>query len=58
MNIAEPDTELISRATHGDLAALDILLAAIQPGVYDLAVRMLGNRDDAADAAQELDSSI
>lgn len=54
MKIAEPAKELIARATGGDLAAVDALLAAIQPGVYNLAVRMLGNRDDAADASQEI----
>jgi RNA polymerase sigma factor (sigma-70 family) len=26
----------------------------VQPGIYNLAVRMLGNRDDAADATQEI----
>jgi RNA polymerase sigma factor (sigma-70 family) len=54
MKINAPDTEVIARAAQGDLAALDALLLAIQPGVYNLAVRMLGNRDDAADATQEI----
>ncbi len=36
------------------LMYLNAVLLSIQPGVYNLAVRMLGNRDDAADAAQEI----
>jgi len=54
MKIADPGSAVVRAATNGDLAALDALLAAIQPGVFNLAVRMLGNRDDAADAAQEI----
>jgi RNA polymerase sigma factor (sigma-70 family) len=46
--------ELIARAVQGDLAALDELLASIQGGIYNLAVRMLGNREDAQDASQEI----
>jgi RNA polymerase sigma factor (sigma-70 family) len=30
------------------------MLLAVQPGVFNLAVRMLGNREDAADATQEI----
>ncbi len=44
----------IQLACGGDLMALDTLLAAIQPGVYNLAVRMLGHREDARDATQEI----
>ena len=54
MKISEPDQATLRAATGGDLAALDVVLLAIQPGVYNLAVRVLGNRDDAADAAQEI----
>ena len=54
MKITEPDANLRQAATQGDLAALDRLLALVQPGIYNLAVRMLGNRDDAADATQEI----
>ncbi len=54
MKITEPDAELREAATQGDLAALDRLLALVQPGIYNLAVRMLGHRDDAADATQEI----
>lgn len=54
MKIEEPAPELLQAATRGDLGALDTLLAAVQPGLYNLAVRMLGNRDDAAEATQEI----
>lgn len=54
MKITEPDAKLREAATQGDLAALDRLLALVQPGIYNLAVRMLGHRDDAADATQEI----
>ena len=54
MKITDPGPEVVQAATQGDLAALDTLLLAIQPGVFNLAVRMLGNRDDAADSTQEI----
>lgn len=54
MKIADPGSDTLQAATRGDLAALDRVLLAIQPGVFNLAVRMLGNREDAADAAQEI----
>ena len=54
MKISDPGAEVIHAATQGDLAALDAVLLAIQPGVFNLAVRMLGNREDAADATQEI----
>ncbi len=54
MKITSPEPETLVAATQGDLAALDQLLMHIQPGVFNLAVRMLGNREDAADATQEI----
>jgi len=54
MKITEPGLECVQSATQGDLAALDELLLTIQPGVYNLAVRMLGHRENAADATQEI----
>ncbi len=54
MKIAEPAPELLRRARQGELLAIDTLLQAIQPGIFNLAVRMLGNRDDARDATQEI----
>jgi RNA polymerase sigma factor (sigma-70 family) len=54
MKITPPNPETLRAATEGKLAALDQVLLDIQPGVFNLAVRMLGNRDDAADATQEI----
>jgi RNA polymerase sigma factor (sigma-70 family) len=54
MKIAAIDPTVLTQAAHGDLRALDALLVGIQPGVFNLCVRMLGNRDDAADACQEI----
>lgn len=54
MKIPVPSPELIAAATAGDVKAVDRLLRLIQPAVFNLAVRMLGNREDAADAAQEI----
>lgn len=53
MKIA-PDPSLVERARNGDLLALDALLRHIQGPVYNLAVRMLGQREDAQDATQEV----
>jgi RNA polymerase sigma factor (sigma-70 family) len=54
MKINPVSLDVIKRAVAGDLAALDELLATIQGGIYNLAVRMLGNREDARDACQEI----
>ncbi|MEO8154370.1 MAG: RNA polymerase sigma factor [Rhizobacter sp.] len=54
MKIEDPGPETLRAATSGNLPALDRLLLGCQPGVYNLAVRVLGNRDDAADATQEI----
>ena len=54
MKITDPGQETVKAATQGQLLAIDSLLLTIQPGVFNLAIRMLGNRDDAADAAQEI----
>ncbi len=54
MKITDPGIDTIHAATQGDLRAIDAVLLGIQPGVFNLAVRMLGNRDDAADATQEI----
>jgi RNA polymerase sigma factor (sigma-70 family) len=48
------DADLLQRALHGELLALDAVLVQIQPLVFNLAMRMLANRDDAHDATQEI----
>lgn len=50
----EVDPALVQRAQQGELAALEALLRQIQTPLYGLAVRMLGQRDDAQDATQEI----
>ena len=54
MKITDPGLDTVAAATQGQLLAIDSLLLTIQPGVFNLAMRMLGNRDDAADATQEI----
>jgi len=54
MKIADPGADVIRAATAGQLDALDALLRAVQPGVFNLAMRVLGHREDAADATQEI----
>jgi RNA polymerase sigma factor (sigma-70 family) len=54
MKITDPGHAVVQAAAAGDLAAIDSLLVCIQPGVFHLALRMLGQRDDAADACQEI----
>ena len=53
MKIPEVDPALRVAAVEGDIVAIDGILQAIRSGVFNLAVRMLGNREDAADATQE-----
>lgn len=53
MKIA-PDPAVVERARNGELLALDALLRSIQTPLYNLAVRMLGRREDAQDATQEI----
>jgi RNA polymerase sigma factor (sigma-70 family) len=54
MKIAVVDAAVLRAAVEGDLPSIDAILVTIQPGVHNLAVRMLGNRDDASDATQEI----
>jgi len=46
--------EFVKGAQRGDPAALDELIAAIQPKMYGLALRMLWHPEDAKDATQEI----
>lgn len=50
----EVEAALVLRAQGGELLALEAVLRQIQTPVYNLAVRMLGRRDDAQDATQEI----
>ncbi|MGB9723020.1 MAG: sigma factor [Chloroflexia bacterium] len=42
------------RAAHGDRAAFGEIVRRHQQAVFNVAYRLLGNRQDAEDAAQEL----
>lgn len=46
--------QLIPRATAGDPVAIDAIVDAIKDDVYNLSMRMLGGREDAEDATQEI----
>jgi RNA polymerase sigma-70 factor (ECF subfamily) len=46
------DQALVARCRSGDLQALEALVVEYQKPVYNAAYRILGNRDDAADATQ------
>lgn len=50
---APSDAELIARCCGGDLASFDDLVGRHQDRIYNLCYWMLGNRDEAADAAQD-----
>ncbi len=47
------EAELVARAREGDLDAFDALVREHGPAVYRVAVRMLGEPEDAEDAAQD-----
>lgn len=48
-----PETELVRRAQGGDAAAFEALVLAHQLLAYNLALRALGDEQEAEDAAQE-----
>lgn len=53
--VPAPDHEaLLQQAKAGRLDALEALLRSVQGTVYNLALRMLGRREDAQDATQEI----
>jgi len=47
------DQELVARVLNGEQQAFADLVEAYQTSVFNLTYRMLGNRDEAEDAAQE-----
>lgn len=50
---ADPDLPLVQRAKAGDYAAFEELIDRLQPRVYGLAVRILGELHDAEDVVQQ-----
>jgi RNA polymerase sigma-70 factor (ECF subfamily) len=51
--IVDPDAELVSRWQAGDASAFEVLVRRHERPVYRLALRMLGNREEAEDVTQE-----
>lgn len=54
MSAASPLEDLVRLAIDGDQGALDLVVRALQPDVYGIALRMLWNKEDAEDATQEI----
>jgi RNA polymerase sigma-70 factor (ECF subfamily) len=50
---ADPDLELVTRWQAGDASAFEALVRRHERPVFRLALRMLGNREEAEDVAQE-----
>ena len=48
-----PESELISRARNGDVAAFEQLTGAHADRLYSTVLRLIGNRSDAEDVVQE-----
>lgn len=49
----EQELTIIRRVQHGDVDAFELLVAAYEKNVYNVALQMTGNREDAQDMAQE-----
>jgi RNA polymerase sigma-70 factor (ECF subfamily) len=54
VNVEVVDEELIERLARGDLAALDALYTRYSRPVFSLALRVLGNTDDAEEVTQDV----
>ena len=49
----EQELTIIRRVQHGDTEAFSVLVAAYEKNVFNVALQMTGNREDAQDMAQE-----
>ena len=49
----EQELTIVRRVQHGDVNAFELLVAAYEKNVFNVALQMLGNREDAQDMAQE-----
>ena len=52
--MTDPHAALVERACSGDAAAIELLIAAVERPIYNLAVRMLWHPEDARDATQDI----
>ncbi len=53
MSEEKREQQLVSAARQGDMAAFESLVHLYEKRVFALTLRMCGNREDAAEAAQE-----
>lgn len=53
MPILDVESDLVRRASEGDAEAFEALVSKYQRYVYNLALSVLGNREEALDATQE-----
>ncbi|MBM3335330.1 sigma-70 family RNA polymerase sigma factor [Candidatus Sumerlaeota bacterium] len=51
---SDEEQRLVEQARNGDVRAFDLLMQQNQDQVYSVALRLLGNEDDAADVTQEV----
>ena len=49
----EQELTVIRRVQHGDVEAFELLVAAYEKNVFNVALQMTGNREDAQDMTQE-----
>jgi len=49
-----PEKELVRKSKNGDLEAFERLIMAYEKKIFNIAYRMTGNSEDAADIAQEV----
>ena len=49
----EQELTIIRRVQHGDTEAFSMLVTAYEKNVFNVALQMTGNREDAQDMAQE-----
>jgi RNA polymerase sigma-70 factor, ECF subfamily len=52
-SLREDETQIITRSQHGDVSAFNQLVLQHQQTVYNVVLRILGDRDTAADVTQE-----
>src|SRR5690349_8591776 len=52
--MGEGEKDLLQRAKKGELDAFEVLIESYQKKVFNIALKMLGNKDDASELAQEV----
>jgi RNA polymerase sigma-70 factor (ECF subfamily) len=49
-----PEKELVQKSRNGDIDAFEKLIQAYEKRIFNIALKMVGNREDASDIAQEV----